>query len=477
MAELEAVIGLEVHAQLSTSSKMFCACPSSFGAEPNTQVCPVCLGLPGALPVANERAVEFAVMMGLATGCQIARRSVFARKNYFYPDCPKNYQISQYEEPLCRGGHIEIEGGKRIGIKRIHLEEDAGKLVHDPKGRCSFVDLNRCGVPLIEIVSEPDIRTPKEASLYMQKLRSILRYLRICDGNMEEGSLRCDVNVSLRLRGETTMGTKTEVKNLNSFKAVEQALAFEIARQRELIESGRPVVQETLLWDAEKGRAEVMRSKEEAHDYRYFPEPDLLVLEVSEELVERARRALPELPDQRRARFVSTYGLPAYDAEVLTSSRDLADYFEALAQELGQPKTASNWVMGEVLRELKERKLEPEEFPVPAADLADLIRLQVQGTINMPTAKEVFREMVASGRKAGDIIKEKGLEQISDEEALAEVVEKVLSAHPAEVEKYLGGKEKLLTFFVGQVMRETRGKADPKRTQALLRASLEARRR
>jgi aspartyl-tRNA(Asn)/glutamyl-tRNA(Gln) amidotransferase subunit B len=472
----EPIVGLEVHAQLLTDSKMFCGCSTQFGAPPNTQVCPVCLGLPGSLPVVNERAVEFAVMMGLATHCTVHRRSVFARKNYFYPDCPKNYQISQYEEPLCTDGYITLDSGKRVGIVRIHLEEDAGKLVHDDEGRYSYVDMNRCGVPLIEIVSAPDIRSPREASEYLQKLRSILRYLRICDGNMEEGSLRCDVNVSLRERGSETFGTKTELKNLNSFKAVEQAIAFEIDRQRRKLDAGEPIQQETLLWDAKRGTAEIMRTKEEAQDYRYFPEPDLPILEVSDELLERARRQLPELPDARKERLVEEYGIPPYDAGVLTASREVADYFEAMARALGDGKTASNWVMGEVLRELKERKIGIEDFGIAPEALAELAAMAKKGRVNMPTAKEIFREMLETGRDAETIVKERGLEQISEAGALEGVVAHVVEKHPDEVRRYLAGKVQLIQFFVGQVMKATRGKANPKLARELLEKALEAKR-
>jgi len=471
------VIGLEVHAQLSTASKMFCSCPASYGGEPNTQCCPVCLGLPGALPVVNARAVEFAVMMGLATHCRIAERSVFARKNYFYPDAPKNYQISQFDRPLCEDGWVAVGDGTRIGITRIHLEEDAGKNTHDDAAGFSYVDMNRVGVPLIEIVSEPDMRTPAQASDYLQKLRSIVRYLDICDGNMEEGSLRCDVNISLRAAEDAPLGTKTEVKNLNSFKAVEQALEFEIARQAQLLDRGEPIEQATLLWDAGRNVAELMRSKEEAHDYRYFPEPDLLVLEVPGALVDRMRGSLPELPDARAQRFELELGLPAYDAGVLTATKEVADYFEAVSAELGDAKAASNWVMGEVLRELKERRIDIGALAVAPPQLASLIALQKAGKINMPTAKEIFKEMLETGRDAGAIMRAKGLEQISDKAELDTIIASVVEANPKEVARYLAGKDKLLQFFVGQVMKETRGKANPQVATDLVKAALDARRR
>jgi aspartyl-tRNA(Asn)/glutamyl-tRNA(Gln) amidotransferase subunit B len=477
VSEYEAIIGLEVHVQLQTKSKMFCSCSAGFGAEPNTQVCPVCLGLPGALPVANEKAVEWAVMMGLATHCTIASRSVFARKNYFYPDCPKDYQISQYEMPLCEHGHIYVDGGqKKIGITRIHLEEDAGKLVHEEDGDHSLVDMNRVGVPLIEIVSEPDLRNPDEASQYMQKLRTLVRYLGISDGNMEEGSLRCDVNVSLRKRGTDTFGTKTEVKNLNSFKSVEQALAFEIKRQQKVLEAGGEVVHQTLLWDENKNESRLMRSKEEAHDYRYFPEPDLLVLETPETLVERLRGELPELPDPKARRFVNELSLPEYDAHVLTAAKEVADYFESVNAGASDAKAASNWVMGEVLRELKERKQDITDFNVEPEQLAALINEVKSGKLNMPSAKEVFREMAEKGGDAKKIIASKGMEQISDESAIDDVVTRVLDSHPGEVAKYLAGKDKLLKFLVGQVMKETKGQANPKTASELMKAALERRR-
>ncbi len=475
MRAFEAVIGLEIHAQLLTKSKMFCACSASYGARPNTQVCPVCLGLPGALPVVNERAVEFAVRIGVATHCTIAEKSIFARKNYFYPDCPKNYQISQYDTPICSNGHIDFSG-RRIGISRIHLEEDAGKLIHAESEGQSLVDMNRCGVPLIEIVTEPDIRTPQEASGFLQRLRSIVRYLEICDGNMEEGSLRCDVNLSLREVGGESLGTKTELKNLNSFRAVEQALEFEIKRQKSILTKGGRIEQATLLWNAETGEARVMRSKEEAQDYRYFPEPDLLVLEVTENLVERVSSMLPEMPDAKEERFVSEYGLPRYDAGVLTRARELADYFEAVAAELEDPKAASNWMMGEVLRELKERGIEIAELRISPKQLASLVSAQKSGQVNMPTAKEIFREMAKTGRGSQEIISERALLQISDEGALEEVVSEVLESYPAEVRKYLEGKERLLTFFIGQVMKETKGKANPQKAKAILLSMLKGRR-
>jgi aspartyl-tRNA(Asn)/glutamyl-tRNA(Gln) amidotransferase subunit B len=477
VSRYEAVIGLEVHAQLLTRSKMFCGCSAAFGGSPNTQVCPVCLGLPGALPVTNARAVEFAVRMGLATGCEIAHESIFARKNYFYPDCPKNYQISQFDTPLCARGHLDLGGGaKRIRIRRVHLEEDAGKLVHVDGSDSSLVDMNRSGVPLIEIVSEPDIRTPHEASEYLQKLRALVRYLEICDGNMEEGSLRCDVNISLRRTGAAELGVKTEVKNLNSFKQVEQALEFEFDRQARILDEGGRVTQDTLLWDPAHGRAAVMRSKEEAHDYRYFPEPDLRVLKVSEEMIARTRAELPELPAAKRSRFESQYQLPAYDAGVLTGSRDLADYYEEVVAAGADPKAASNWVMGEVLRELNERKLEIRALALGARGLAELVALQATGRVNSSTAKDVFQEMLRSQKSAAAIVAERGLEQVNDDDTIKTEARAVLEENPGEVARYLAGKEQLLQFFVGQLMKRTRGKANPKVATEIVKALLSERR-
>ena len=485
MSRYEAVIGLEVHAQLLTKSKMFCGCSAAFGGAPNTQVCPVCLGLPGALPVVNARAVEFAVRMGLSTGCEIANESIFARKNYFYPDCPKNYQISQFDTPLCAHGHLDLDGGvKRIRIRRVHLEEDAGKLLHVDGSDFSLVDMNRSGVPLIEIVSEPDIRTAHEASQYLQKLRALVRYLEICDGNMEEGSLRCDVNISLRKTGAAELGVKTEVKNLNSFKQVEQALEFEFERQSRILDEGGRVAQDTLLWDPAHGRAAVMRSKEEAHDYRYFPEPDLRVLKVGEEMVAQARAGLAELPAAKRSRFEAQYQLPAYDTGVLTGSRDLADYYEEVVAAGADPKAASNWVMGEVMRELNERKVDVAELRkrVSPRVLADVICKQSAGLLSSSAAKTVFLTINdTSGTPMGvdsvDIVVRKlGLEQINDDDTIKNEARAVLDENPDEVARYLAGKEQLLQFFVGQLMKRTRGKANPKTATEILQSLLSERR-
>ena len=477
MSRYEAVIGLEVHAQLRTQSKMFCGCSAAFGGAPNTQVCPVCLGLPGALPVANARAVEFAVRLGLATHCTIAHESIFARKNYFYPDCPKDYQISQFDTPLCHDGHMTLDNGTRIRIRRIHLEEDAGKLVHLDGADHSLVDMNRSGVPLVEIVSEPDLRTPAEASEYLQKLRTLVRYLGICDGNMEEGSLRCDVNVSLRERGSAELGVKTEVKNLNSFKQVEQAVEYECERQAKVLESGGRVTQDTLLWDPAAGRAAVMRSKEEAHDYRYFPEPDLRTLRVGAAELEAIQGGLPELPDARRARFVAGYKLPAYDAGVLTASREMADYYEEVVKAGADAKAASNWVMGEVSRELNERGMEIRDFAMKPAVLAGLVTLQESGNMNSSAAKAVFAEMLKNANEtAAAVMQRLGLEQVSDNTAIEKEADAVLDAHPDEVARYLAGKEQLLQFFVGQLMKRTRGKANPQLATDLIRTLLDKRR-
>ena len=470
----EPVIGLEVHAQLQTRSKIYCSCPVSYGAEPNTHVCPVCLGLPGALPVLNREAVSMAIEMGLATHCRIAAESVFARKNYFYPDCPKNYQISMFDRPLCEEGHIEVEvegGTKRIGIERIHLEDDAGKLIHDPEGG-SLVDFNRCGVPLIEIVSRPDMRSPEEATAYLTRLRQLLRYLGICDGNMEEGSLRCDVNISIRPVGEERLGTKTEIKNLNSFKAVEMGIRFEIDRQRVVLEGGGEIEQVTNLWDADGKRLVMMRSKEYAHDYRYFPEPDLLPLHVDDAWIEEARSLVPELALERERRFQAEYGLSPYDAGVLCAERRIADYFEKVASLTGDAKTSSNWIMREVMEELKGVGGSIDDFLVAPDQLAALIGLVKKDVISGAAGREVFKEMARKGEDAEAVLDRLGLRQISDGGELDRFIEEVLEEHPGEVERFRNGEEKLLGFFVGQVMKKSRGKANPKKTGEMLRERL-----
>jgi aspartyl-tRNA(Asn)/glutamyl-tRNA(Gln) amidotransferase subunit B len=463
-SKYEAVIGLEVHAQLLTKSKIFCGCSTQFGAAPNTHTCPVGLGMPGVLPVLNRKVVEYALRMALATDCTVAGESRFARKNYFYPDLPKGYQISQYELPLAEHGHVVIDvhgQKKRIGITRIHMEEDAGKLIHDPYRPVSKVDLNRTGVPLIEIVSEPDMRTPQEAGAYLRQLRSTLRYLEICDGNMEQGSFRCDANVSIRPEGTEAFGTRTELKNMNSFKHVENALGYEIERQKAVLEDGRAIVQETRLWDPDKGVTVSMRGKEEAHDYRYFPDPDLVPLLIDRQWIEEIRNSLPELPEAKKNRFEKEYGLPPSDAELLTSSRAMADYFEACVKGFPQPKTVSNWVMGSLLAVLNAQNKPIEESPVTPQRLVELLRLIDSGVISGKIAKTVFDEMAASGKAPEAVVEEKGLIQITDGNAITEVVAQVLLAHEKEVAQYRQGKTKLLGFFVGQVMKKTRGKANP----------------
>jgi len=475
--EYESIIGLEVHAQLLTESKIFCGCSTIFGSPPNTQTCPVCLGLPGVLPVINRKAVEHGIKTVLAVGGKVHAESIFARKNYFYPDLPKGYQISQYEKPLSTGGFIEIDTDsvkKKIKINRIHLEEDAGKSMHpdDESDDETSVDMNRCGIPLIEIVSEPDLASPEEAYLYLTKLRQILQYLGICSGNMEEGALRCDANVSVRPMGVEKFGINTEVKNMNSFRGVEKALSYEIERQIEILEKGGTVVKETLLWDEKKQISSVMRTKEESHDYRYFPEPDLVTLAVSEEWIDQIKRSLPELPEQKKQRFVTQYEIPEYDAGVLTSSKELADYYEECVKYHPESKMVSNWVMGEVLRELKERKIGIKNFKIAPTDLTDLLRLIDEGIISGKMAKEIFAEMTETGKSASEIISEKGLAQITDEEELSRIIEEVLTDNPKNVKMYRAGKEKLLGFFVGQVMKRTEGKANPKLVNEVLKAKL-----
>jgi aspartyl-tRNA(Asn)/glutamyl-tRNA(Gln) amidotransferase subunit B len=469
--DYEIIIGLEVHAQLLTRSKIFCGCTTTFGAPPNTHTCPICLGLPGVLPVLNKKVVEYTIRMGLATNCQIAPFSRFARKNYFYPDLPKGYQISQYELPLAEHGKVEVSVNgerKKIGITRIHLEEDAGKLIHDEQRPLSYVDLNRAGVPLMEIVSEPDLRSPEEAAEYLRVIRNILLYLEICDGNMEEGSMRCDANVSLRPVGTREFGTRTELKNMNSFRNVQRALEYEIRRQRSVLDAGGEIIQETRLWDANKERTFSMRGKEEAHDYRYFPEPDLVPIVVSPEWINSICCALPELPDVKKARFITEYDLPEYDAGVLTSEKALAFYFEDCVREFSAPKQVSNWMMSELLRELKKEERGIESCLVNPQALARLLLLIDQGTISGKIAKTVFEAMIATGKDPELIIKEKGLVQISDAGSLEPIARDILAAHPKEVEDYKGGKNKVMGFFVGEIMKKTKGQANPKLVNQLL---------
>lgn len=476
--DYEGVIGLEIHAQLLTESKVFCTCPAKFGAEANSLTCPVCLGLPGVLPVLNEKVLEFAVKTALALDCRINGANRFARKNYFYPDLPKGYQISQFEEPLAVKGYVELDtdnGLKRIGIVRVHMEEDAGKLLHPEAAEVleySLVDLNRATVPLLEIVSEPDLRSPEEAADFMKKLRTILQYLEVCDGNMEQGQLRCDANVSVRPVGEQSLGTKTEVKNMNSFRHVERALAYEIKRQIKLLESGGQVVQETRLWDESEGVTMPMRGKEEAHDYRYFPEPDLPPLVISEEFVERVRAQLPELPDAKKARFIQQYGLPAYDAVVLTSSRELADYYEQTVGLFNEFKMVSNWIMVELLGLLKKYNKEVAASPVSAARLAAVLKMVADKTISAASAKEVIEAVITTDKDPGDIVQEKGLTQVSDAGEVTGLIETVLAQYPDEVQAYRDGKTKLFGFFIGEVMKKSRGKANPKVVNELLKRAL-----
>jgi len=478
MPEFEAVIGLEVHAELLTRSKMFCGCSTTFGAPPNTQTCPVCLGMPGVLPVINRRAVEHAIRTALALHCAIAPVSRFARKHYYYPDLPKAYQISQYELPLSEHGSVTfaLEGDeKRVGIRRVHLEEDTGKLVHAgvmEEADSSLVDYNRCGVPLMEIVSDPDLRTPGEAAEYLRTLRAVLVYLGVCDGNMEEGSFRCDANISIRPTGATELGVKVEVKNMNSFKNVHKALEYEIRRQVRAVAEGERLVQETRLWNADQEITLSMRSKEHAHDYRYFPDPDLVPLAVEPAWVEEIRRTLPELPDAKRERFVREYGIPAYDAGVLTASKELAAYYEACVKTPSDPKAASNWVMGDVLRFLNEEKRDIRTCPITPASLAEMINLIEEGTISGKMAKDIVEEMYKSGKPPKAIIEEKGMVQITDEGELIKTISTIIKANPQQLKDYRGGKEKLFGFFVGQVMKATQGKANPQMVNDLLKKML-----
>ncbi|MDT8440102.1 MAG: Asp-tRNA(Asn)/Glu-tRNA(Gln) amidotransferase subunit GatB [Desulfuromonadales bacterium] len=475
----EIVIGLEVHTQLTTQTKIFCSCSTAFGQPPNTQTCPVCLGLPGALPVLNRQAVEFAIRAGLATNCRITPRSIFARKNYFYPDLPKGYQISQYELPVCEHGHLDIDldngTSKRIGITRIHMEEDAGKLVHGDTAETSgnsFVDLNRAGTPLLEIVSEPDMRSADEAIAYLKKLHQIVVYIGITDGNMEEGNFRCDANVSLRPFGQKEFGTRAELKNINSFRFIKQAIDYEVERQAEILDNGGRVVQETRLFDSNTGMTRSMRGKEEAHDYRYFPDPDLVPLVIGPDWIAATEADLPELPDARRRRFVAELGLSDYDAGVLSAERPLADYFEACLAQAGDAKSCANWVMGEVARKLNEDGTAIEEAPVTPAMLAGLLARIADNTISGKIAKTVFDKMWSSGANADTIIDQEGLKQVTDSGAIAAMVEEILAANPAQVEQYRNGQEKVFGFFVGQVMKASKGKANPAIVNDLLKSRL-----
>lgn len=471
--EFETIIGLEIHAQLMTDTKIFCGCSTRYGAPPNSNVCPICLGMPGVLPVLNKRVVEFAIKLGLATNSKINALSEFARKNYFYPDLPKGYQTSQFDQPIVGRGEIEIEVNgttKKIGITRIHMEEDAGKLIHDEVEPISHVDLNRTGTPLLEIVSEPDIRSPEEATAYLKKLHGIVRYLDICDGNMQEGSFRCDANISLRPYGQEEFGTRTELKNMNSFRHVQSALEYEVRRQRDLLLDGEQIVQETLLWNPDKNCSESMRGKEDAHDYRYFPCPDLVPVEISDEWIEEIRDSLPELPDQRKLRIARQYGIPEYDSVQLTIDRAVADYFEEMVESGAPAKKASNWIMTELMRELKGEDI--STCPVSPQQLASLLQMVEKNTISGKIAKSVFLDMMVSGKNPEDIVRDKNLVQVSDEGELLGLVREIIEAHPGQAEEFRNGKTKLMGFFVGQLMQKTQGKANPKLANSLFSKEL-----
>lgn len=472
----EAVIGLEVHAQLLTESKAFAPVSTEFGGSPNTQVTPLCLGHPGTLPVLNENLVRYTIKMGLATNCDIARKSIFARKNYFYPDLPKGYQISQYETPICHDGEITINVDgeeKDIGITRIHMEEDAGKSIHDQDPFNTLIDLNRSGVPLIEIVSEPDIRSPQEAYEYLKRIKQIVQYLEICDGNMEEGSLRCDANISVRPKGQEAFGTRTELKNMNSFRNVERALQYEIDRQIDLIESGGEVVQQTLLWDANKMETRIMRTKEEAHDYRYFPEPDIPPVIVTDELLEDVKSELPEMPDVRRQRFVEEFEMSEDDAQILTENRYLADYYENVLQHVDNPKAVSNLILSEVLRVLNNQSIGIGEFPISEERLAGLVQLREDDKINSSAMTEIFDAMLENGQSAEELAEKMNLVQVSDSGFIEPIVDEVIKEHPDEVERYRDGKKGLIGFFIGQVMQRSQGKANPELVREMVSQRLE----
>lgn len=475
----EVVIGLEVHVQLTTNTKIFCGCSTTFGNQPNSQTCPVCLGLPGALPVLNKQVVENAIMAGLATNCQIAPRSIFARKNYFYPDLPKGYQISQFELPICEQGWLDIqvegEEEKRIGITRIHMEEDAGKLLHGDAPETagsSFVDLNRACTPLLEVVSEPDMRSSDEAIAYLKKLHQIVIYLGVCDGNLEEGSFRCDANVSIRPWGQKELGTRAELKNINSFRFIKQAIEYEIDRQAELIEDGGTVVQETRLFDSNSGVSRSMRSKEEAHDYRYFPDPDLVPLVIDATWIETTRKSLPELPESKYKRYTEQFGLKEYDAGVLIAEKAVALYFEACVALFDDAKACANWITGELARRLNDNSLTIADSPVTPTMLVGLLKRVADNTISGNIAKKVFETMWQSGQEADLIIEEQGLKQVTDSDAIEKIVDEVIAANPGQVAEYLGGKEQLIGFFVGQVMQKSKGKANPGMVNALLKKKL-----
>ena len=475
--DYEVVIGLEVHAELSTKTKIFCSCPTTFGAEPNTHICPICTAMPGTLPVLNEKVVEYAVKAGLATNCEISKDSKNDRKNYFYPDLPKAYQISQFDKPLCEHGYIEIEDDegnkKKVRLLRIHIEEDAGKLNHNEFGVGSLVDLNRAGVPLIEMVSEPDIRSSREAEQYLRKIKSILEYIEVSDCKMQEGSLRADVNVSVRKKGEEKFGTRTEMKNMNSFRAIVRAIEYEKDRQIEVLEEGGKIEQETLRWDDINGRTSSMRDKEDAQDYRYFPDPDLVAIRLSDEYVENIRKSLPELPESRRDRYIKEYNLSEKDAKLLTSSKYLSNLFEGALEICGNAKAVANWILSDISRILNEKELEPENIPFTAEQLAKMIQLIDKGIISSAIAKKVLTELFENPKDPEEIIKEKGWIQISDEGAIKEVVMKVLENNPQSVADFKGGKDKALGFLVGQAMKETKGKANPQMLNKMFLEELE----
>ena len=471
----EAVIGVEVHAQLRTDSKMFCGCGTTFGLSANSQTCPVCLGLPGSLPVINRTAIEMAVRAGLALNCMITANNRFARKNYFYPDLPKGYQISQYEDPICQHGWIEIVVGtvtKRVRIRRAHLEEDAGKNVHGTGTTGSRVDLNRAGTPLLEIVTEPDMSSADEVVAYLKGLRDVLMYLDVCDGNMEEGSFRCEPNLSLRPVGQREFGTKVELKNINSFKYVNDAVEYEIRRQTKVLNEGGKIYQETRLWNIDRGETAVMRSKEEVHDYRYFPDPDLVPLQLNEDWIEGFRSSLPELPAVRARRLITEYGLPEYDAGVITTSKGMADYFETCLKQFNEPKTVSNWVMGELTRELNNSGTDITASPVSPERLVDLLAMVVKGVISLKVARDIFPDLYRSDKTPQQIVQEKGLTQVSDEGALEKMIDEVLSKNQTQVTQFKEGKQQVLGFLVGQVMKVSGGKANPGKVNELLKKKL-----
>ena len=462
--DYEVIIGLEVHAELSTKTKIFCSCPTAFGAAPNTHTCPICMAMPGTLPVLNEKVVEYAVKAGLATNCEISRNSKNDRKNYFYPDLPKSYQISQFDKPLCEHGYVEIEINgekKKIRLTRIHIEEDAGKLNHDEFGGGSLVDLNRAGVPLIEIVSEPDLRSAEEVEQYLRKLKSILEYIEVSDCKMQEGSLRADVNVSIRKKGETKLGTRTEMKNMNSFRSIVRAIEYEVDRQIDVIENGGKIDQETLRWDDVSGKTFPMRDKEDAQDYRYFPDPDLVAIKLSEEYIENIKNSLPELPESRKERYLQEYKLSEKDAKLITASKYLSDLFEEAVKVCNNPKAVNNWIISDISRILNETEMEPIQIPFDAKQLGKLVVLIDKGTISSSIGKKVLVELFENPRDPEDIIKEKGWIQISDEGAIKEVVLKILENNPQSIADYKGGKDKALGFLVGQAMKETKRKANP----------------